>query len=67
MTCITPCSETGLIGTPPSQQVQGAGSQRGHHAGTVASVAVGDLMELVDPDPGNRLGTADQICGRGAW
>ena len=36
-----------MIGTQPPKQVQGAGSQRGHHAGTVASVAVGVLIELV--------------------
>jgi hypothetical protein len=37
----------------PSQahQVQGGGAQRGHHAGAIAPVAVGVLMELGVADP----------------
>jgi hypothetical protein len=33
-----------------TQQVQGGGAQRGHHAGAIAPIAVGILMELGVPD-----------------
>lgn len=52
-----------------SQQVQGGGSQRGHHAGPFAPVAVTILMELgvTDPMPALNAPAVSHQFQQGFW
>lgn len=51
------------------EQVQRGGAQRGHHAGTVAPVAVGVLMELgvADPVPALKAPSVSHQLQQGFW
>ncbi len=58
-----------LVESGQAQQFQGCGAQRGHHAGTVAAVAVLVLVELgiADPVPAFQAPTLSQQLQQCFW